>query len=70
LEIFGRLKFFLSEAIGTNYQLIWLPPQPGDSLCWLLLNLEKLIFAGFPSSEVLTNIAQLVESQAEGVRCM
>src|SRR5580658_10283585 len=34
-----------------------------------VLNLEKLIFAGSPLSEVLTNIAQLVESQAEGMAC-
>jgi formate hydrogenlyase transcriptional activator len=34
-----------------------------------VLNLQKLIFAGSPLSEVLTNIAQLVESQAEGMFC-
>jgi len=34
-----------------------------------VLNLEKSIFAGSPLSEVLTNIAQLVESQAEGMWC-
>jgi formate hydrogenlyase transcriptional activator len=34
-----------------------------------VLNLEKLIFAGSPLSEVLTNIAQLVESQAKGMFC-
>jgi len=34
-----------------------------------VLNLEKSIFAGSPLSEVLTNIAQLVESQAEGMLC-
>jgi formate hydrogenlyase transcriptional activator len=34
-----------------------------------VLNLEKLIFAGYPLSEVLTNIAQWVESQAEGMSC-
>jgi formate hydrogenlyase transcriptional activator len=34
-----------------------------------VLNLQKLIFAGSPLSEVLTNIAQLVESQAEGRSC-
>ena len=32
-----------------------------------VLNLQKLIFAGSPLSEVLANIAQLVESQAEGM---
>ncbi len=34
-----------------------------------VLNLQKLIFAGSPLSEVLTNIAQLVESRAEGMFC-
>jgi formate hydrogenlyase transcriptional activator len=34
-----------------------------------VLNLQRLIFAGSPLSEVLTNIAQLVESQAEGMFC-
>jgi formate hydrogenlyase transcriptional activator len=34
-----------------------------------VLNLQKLIFAGFPLSEVLTNIAELVESQAGGMLC-
>jgi formate hydrogenlyase transcriptional activator len=34
-----------------------------------VLNLQKLIFAGSPLSEVLANIAQLVESQADGMSC-
>jgi formate hydrogenlyase transcriptional activator len=34
-----------------------------------VLKLQKLIFAGSPLSEVLTNITQLVESQAEGMFC-
>jgi formate hydrogenlyase transcriptional activator len=34
-----------------------------------VLKLQQLIFAGFPLSEVLTNIAQLVEAQAEGMFC-
>src|SRR5271168_166308 len=34
-----------------------------------VLNLQKLIFAGSPLSEVLANIAQLVESEAEGMSC-
>src|SRR6516164_9896790 len=34
-----------------------------------VLNLEKLIFAGSPLSEILTNIAQLVEAQAKGMSC-
>lgn len=33
------------------------------------LNVEKLIFAGSPLSEVLSMIAQLVEAQAEGMCC-
>src|SRR5215813_197649 len=34
-----------------------------------VLKLQKLIFSGSPLSEVLTHIAQLVESQAEGLSC-
>jgi formate hydrogenlyase transcriptional activator len=34
-----------------------------------VLKLQKLIFAGSPLSEVLTHIAQLVESQAGGMFC-
>jgi formate hydrogenlyase transcriptional activator len=34
-----------------------------------VLNLQKLIFAGSPLSEILTNIAQLVESEAKGMFC-
>ena len=34
-----------------------------------VLNLQKLIFAGSPLPKVLTNIAQLVESQAKGMFC-
>jgi formate hydrogenlyase transcriptional activator len=34
-----------------------------------VLELQKLIFAGFPLSEVLTNIAQLVEARADGMFC-
>ena len=34
-----------------------------------VLNLQKLIFAGSPLSEVLTNIALMVEAQAEGMSC-
>src|SRR5215469_12432990 len=33
------------------------------------LNLQKLIFTGSPLSEVLNNIAQLVESQTKGMFC-
>jgi len=34
-----------------------------------VLKLQRLIFAGSPLPEVLTNIAQLVEAQAEGMSC-
>jgi formate hydrogenlyase transcriptional activator len=34
-----------------------------------ILNLQRLIFAGSPLSEVLTNIAHLVEAQADGMLC-
>jgi len=34
-----------------------------------VLKLQKLIFAGSPLSEVLTNIAQVVEGQAKGMFC-
>jgi len=52
------------------------PPQPEETRnhsklfsTESVLNLEKLIFAGSPLSEVLTNIAQLVEAQAKGMFC-
>jgi len=47
-------------------------PAKGESRLFSIesvLNLQKLIFAGSPLSEVLTNIAKLVESQAEGMSC-
>jgi formate hydrogenlyase transcriptional activator len=44
-------------------------PESGLFSTESVLNLEKLIFAGSPLSEVLTNIAQLVESQSEGMSC-
>src|SRR3984885_13314726 len=47
------------------------PPEHGLGLFSTasVLNLQKLIFAGSPLSEVLSNIAELVESQAEGMSC-
>ena len=47
-------------------------PEEGESRLFAtesVLNLQKLIFAGSPLSEVLTRIAQSVESQAEGMFC-
>ena len=43
--------------------------DPGLFSTESVLKLQKLIFAGSPLSEVLANIAQLVESQAEGMSC-
>jgi formate hydrogenlyase transcriptional activator len=43
--------------------------KPGLFSTESVLKLQKLIFAGSPLSEVLTNIAQLVESQADGMLC-
>jgi len=43
--------------------------EPGLFSVEAVLRLQKLIFAGSPLPEVLTNIAQLVESQAEGMPC-
>lgn len=47
------------------------PPEHESGLLTTesVLNLQKLIFAGSPLSDVLTNIARLVESQAEGMSC-
>jgi formate hydrogenlyase transcriptional activator len=50
----------LNEAAGDE-----LGQLPSESV----LNLQKLIFGGSPLSEVLTHIARLVESQAEGMSC-
>jgi formate hydrogenlyase transcriptional activator len=44
-------------------------PESGLFSTESVLNLQKLTFAGSPVSEVLTNIAQLVEAQAEGMSC-
>src|SRR5882757_4811886 len=43
--------------------------ESGLSSIESVFNLQKLIFAGSPLSEVLATIAQLVESQAEGILC-
>src|SRR5262245_46459089 len=47
-------------------------PEEGESRLFSIesvLKLQKLIFAGSPLSEILTQIAQLVEAQAEGMSC-
>ena len=46
-----------------------LEPESGLFSTASVLNLQRLIFAGSPLSEILTNIAQLVESQANGMFC-
>jgi formate hydrogenlyase transcriptional activator len=43
--------------------------KPGQFSTESVLNLQRSIFAGSPLSEVLTNIAQLVEAQADGMLC-
>jgi formate hydrogenlyase transcriptional activator len=43
--------------------------EPGLFSSESVLKLQKLIFAGSPLPEVLTNIAELVESQADGMFC-
>jgi len=63
----------MERAIQFPARVLSQEPQP-EHECRLsstesVLNLQKLIFAGSPLPEVLTNIAQLVESQAEGMSC-
>jgi formate hydrogenlyase transcriptional activator len=63
----------MERAIQSSAEVLLLGvPAKGESGLFsteAVLNLQKLIFAGSPLSEVLTNIAQLVESQAEGMFC-
>jgi formate hydrogenlyase transcriptional activator len=63
----------MERAVQSTAEVLSLgAPAKGESGLFSIesvLNLQKLIFAGSPLSEVLTNIAQLVESQAEGMFC-
>jgi formate hydrogenlyase transcriptional activator len=63
----------MERAIQSSAEVLSLSaPGKGESGFFStesVLNLQKLIFAGSPLSEVLTNIAHLVESQAEGMFC-
>jgi formate hydrogenlyase transcriptional activator len=63
----------MERAIQSSAEVLSLgAPAKGESGLFStesVLNLQKLIFAGSPLSEVLTNIAQMVESQAEGMFC-
>jgi formate hydrogenlyase transcriptional activator len=63
----------MERAIESPAKVLSRGGRPVDELGLFsnesVLNLQKLIFAGSPLSEVLTNIAQLVESQAEGMSC-
>src|SRR5712664_1442205 len=63
----------MERAIQSPTEVLTLgAPAKGESGLFStesVLNLQKLIFAGSPLSEVLTNIAQLVESQAKGMLC-
>jgi formate hydrogenlyase transcriptional activator len=61
------------RAMDSAARALWRYDRPehdsGLFLTTSVLDLQKLIFAGSPLSEVLTNIAQLVESHAEGMFC-
>ncbi len=59
--VLSAAEISLLEAPATG--------EPGLFSSESVLSLQKLIFAGSPLPEVLTNIAQLVESQAEGMFC-
>src|SRR6201984_2638497 len=63
----------MENAVRSSAELLPLAaPAKGESGLFSIesvLKLQKLIFAGSPLSEVLTNIAQLVESQAQGMSC-
>jgi formate hydrogenlyase transcriptional activator len=69
----GREGQFMESAIQFPTRVLSREgsPEPESGLFSTesVLNLQKLIFAGSPLPEVLTNIAQLVESQAEGMSC-
>jgi formate hydrogenlyase transcriptional activator len=65
----GRL---MERTVQSTAEVSSAAPAKGESRLFSIesvLNLQKLIFAGCPLSEVLANIAQLVESQAEGMSC-
>jgi formate hydrogenlyase transcriptional activator len=65
----GRL---MERTVQSTAEVSSAAPAKGESRLFSIesvLNLRKLIFAGSPLSEVLANIAQLIESQAEGISC-
>ena len=63
----------MERAVQSTSEVLSLGvPAKGESGLFSIesvLNLQKLIFAGSPLSDVLATIAQLVESQAEGMSC-
>jgi len=63
----------MERALQSNAELLSLDTPANGETCLFstesVLKLQKLIFAGCPLPEVLTNIAQLVESQAQGMFC-
>jgi len=69
----ARKGQFMEKATQSSAEILSLgAPAKGESGLFSIesvLNLQKLIFAGSPLSEVLTHIAQLVESQAQGMLC-
>jgi formate hydrogenlyase transcriptional activator len=64
---------FMEKAVQSPAEILSQGGQAKDQLGLFsiesVLNLQKLIFSGSPLSEVLTHIAELVESQAEGMFC-
>jgi len=63
----------MERAIEFPAKVLLGDGPPGHELALFsiksVLNLQKLIFAGSPLSEVLATIAQLVESQTKGMSC-
>src|SRR5580698_9979194 len=72
-DLIGREGQFMERAIQFPARVLSREAQSEHELGLFstesVLNLQKLIFAGSPLSDVLANIAQLVESQAEGMSC-
>jgi hypothetical protein len=73
LNLMGQEGQFMESAIQFPTRILSRegPPERESGLFSTesVLNLQKLIFAGSPLSDDLTNIAQLVEPQADGMLC-
>src|SRR5580658_7845048 len=72
-DLIGREGQFMERAIQFPARVLSREAQSEHELGLFstesVLKLQKLIFAGSPLSDVLATIAQLVESQAEGMSC-